>query len=88
MVLVHDTSKCALQMYEVSLKYLPVIKLQSEHDFVTDRQIHWHTQGEKQYVSRPFQGRRHNDQMRILSELVFIPQMYYCMTFPGFPEYH
>ena len=42
MVLEHDTSsECALQMYEVSLKYLRslmVIKLTSGHNFVTDRQ--------------------------------------------------
>ena len=46
MVLVHDmASECALQMYEVSLKY-------SNSYRAEDRR----TQGGKQYVSRPFQG--------------------------------
>ena len=37
MVLVHDTSsEYALQMYEVSLKYLTVFKLWSGHDIVMD----------------------------------------------------
>ena len=61
MVLVHDTSsQCALQMYEVSLKYLNGYQVIEQHDFVTDRQtdiqIDGQTQGEKQYVSRPCRG--------------------------------
>ena len=51
MVLVHDTSsECAIQMYEVSLKN-QVIERTGFCDGQTDRQ----TQGEKEYITRPFQ---------------------------------
>ena len=62
MALVHDTSsQCALQMYEVSFKYLyQVIERTRFCDGQTDTQTHRptdrQTQGEKQYVSRPLQG--------------------------------
>ena len=53
MVVVHDTpSECALQMYEVSSKYLlhfSSYRADTICDSRTDRQ----TQEEKQYVSHP-----------------------------------
>ena len=59
MILVQDMwSECALQMYEVSLKYLlKVIKLQSGHEFVSDRWTDRKTDARgKTIFSRPFQG--------------------------------
>ena len=59
MDLVHDTSsECALQMYEISSKYH--LRFLSYRAYTilwrTDRQTDGRTQGEKQYVSRSFQG--------------------------------
>ena len=64
MVLVHDrSSQCALQMYEVSLKYLQRLSsyradtIWRQTDSQTDRQKDGQTDArEKQYVSRPLQG--------------------------------
>ena len=52
MVLKHDmSSEYALQMYEVWLKYLKHLS-SYRADTICDGQTH----GEKQYISRPFQG--------------------------------
>ena len=58
MDLVRDTSyECALQMYKISSKsHLRVLSYRADTIlWRTDRQTDWRTQGEKQYVSRPFQ---------------------------------
>ena len=65
MVLEHDTlSECALQMYEVSLKYLyslMVIKLWSGQDFVTYRQPDRQTGTRGKTICLPtLPGGRHN----------------------------
>ena len=59
MVLVHYTlSECALQMFEVSLKYLLGFSSYRADAilFLSDGQTDKKTKGKKQYVSRPIQG--------------------------------
>ena len=80
MVLVNDrSSQCALQMYEVSLKYLLRLSSYRADTIVTDRRTDTRTdkqtQGEKQYVSRPLQGGDINILKYAILHLAFLEKL-------------